>query len=130
MQCFKQAVRRTSQTAARGRSVTRGFSPSSSISSSSRASFSVGAKKDYEPINEKEIPRSTYAPGSTVQRSTINVEESAKSVSGDSTVAVPEKVVPLTRGVFDMMPRQMQKLTLMDKVVIVTGYVCSLDFLV
>ena len=35
---------------------------------------------------------------------------------------VTDKVVPLTRAIYNQMPYQLQKMTLMDKVVVITGY--------
>jgi hypothetical protein len=41
----------------------------------------------------------------------------------EEPVAEGEKVTPLTRAIYDKMPHAMQKMTLMDKVVVITGYV-------
>ena len=103
------------------RSVVRAASKASAptFTKVSRAAFSVGAKRMYEPIAEKEIPRTTYAPGSEVQRTTIPVDPNAAPAA--PTPSSPEKVVPLTKATFDKMSPMMQKMTLMNKVVIVTG---------
>lgn len=119
---FSRSVVRAASQATRAARVSR-VSAAPSITRIARANFSVGQKKDYEPINEKEIPRSTYEPGSTVQRTTINVEESAKHPAADTQEIVADRVVPLSRASFEKMSPMMQKMTLMDKVVIVTGYV-------
>ena len=117
---FSRSVVRAASQASKTARISR-VSATPSITRVARANFSVGAKKDYEPINEKEIPRSTYEPGSTVQRTTINVEESAKHAAADSQEIIPDRVVPLSKASFDKMTPMMQKMTLMDKVVIVTG---------
>ena len=72
-----------------------------------------------EPVDEliiaREIPHASYEAGK-VQRSTIVVGESEELATG-----AVEKVVPLSRAVYNQMPPHMQKMTLMDKVVVVTG---------
>lgn len=70
----------------------------------------------YEPVAEKQIPHSTYAPGATVERSTINVD--GRPVPAPQ---VADKLVPLTKVSFEQMTPMMQKMTLMGKIVIVTG---------
>lgn len=114
---FSRSVVRAAGKATRSAHASRVATPT--LATMSR-NFSIGAKRDYEPINEKEIPRSTYEPGSTVQRTTINVEE-AKATPSEAPAANVEKVVPLSRANFDKMTPMMQKMTLMDKIVIITG---------
>jgi hypothetical protein len=77
----------------------------------SRAPFTQSAKRCTPPevIAEKEVPQSSYA-GGEVQRSTIIVGEDANS-----------KVTPLTKTVYNNMPKTMQSLSLMGKTVVVTG---------
>jgi hypothetical protein len=77
-------------------------------------------------VAEKEIPVSSYTPdgrgpltGSAAQQYSIPARD-------DPTIEVPggagvEKVVPLTKTVYRHMSPTMQKLSLMDKVAIVTG---------
>jgi hypothetical protein len=101
-------------------SATPSLTSRTTLSAAARANFSIGAKRDYEPIHEKEIPLATYEPGSTVQRTTINVEEAKASEAAAEPV---ERIVPLTKAKFDAMSPMMQKMTLFGKVVIVTGYV-------
>ena len=70
-----------------------------------------------EFVNASEIPKTIYEAGK-LQRSTIVVG------GGEELVAVSEpikKVVPLTRAVYDQMSPHMQKMTLMGKVIVVTG---------
>jgi len=82
-----------------------------------RATFVAFTKKSgADPlIPQSEVPLSSYADGE-VQRTTVTVGSSAEA-------AVPEveKVTPLSRAVYNTLPVNMQKMTLMDKVVIVTG---------
>ena len=92
-----------------------------SVSASASRSFTTGEKRPYEPIKEKEVPRSTYEPGAKVQRSTINVQDGKTAETPVATNA--EKIVPLTEAMYNSMPPQLQKMTLMNKVVIVTGLV-------
>ena len=84
-------------------------------------SFSAGIKlRNADPLLQAtEVPVSTYEAGN-VQRTTIPVTEGEL---GDNAAVEenPDKVVPLTRAVFNQMPPHMQKMTLMDKVVVVTG---------
>ncbi|KAG0645862.1 D-arabinitol 2-dehydrogenase [Hyphodiscus hymeniophilus] len=66
-----------------------------------------------------EVPISSYE-GGKVQRNTIAVTE-VEQAHEVAVEEVPEKVVPLTRALYNQMPPHMQKMTLMDKVVVVTG---------
>lgn len=77
-----------------------------------RASLTQSAKRCTPPevIAEKEVPQSSYA-GGEVQRSTIIVGEDSHS----------GKVTPLTKAVYNNMPKTMQNLSLMGKTVVVTG---------
>jgi hypothetical protein len=84
-------------------------------------SFSAGTKLR-EPVDAlvhaTEVPHTSYESGK-VQRQTIVVGEGEHGASAEQV----EKVVPLTRAVYNQMPPHLQKMTLMDKVVVVTGYV-------
>jgi hypothetical protein len=97
---------------------TRVASPSqiarASLPKVARASFTASTKRCTPPeiIAEKEVPQSSYA-GGEVQRSTIIVGEDVAS----------GKVAPLTKSVYNAMPKTMQSLSLMGKTVVVTGYV-------
>lgn len=64
-----------------------------------------------EVVAATEVKHSSYADGS-VERSTIVVDQSAI-----------EKAGPLSKATFKSLPPTMQKMSLMDKVVVVTGYV-------
>jgi hypothetical protein len=79
-----------------------------------RASFTASTKRCIPPevIAEKEVLQSSYS-GGEVQRSTIIVGEDAGS----------DRVTPLTKSVYNNMPKTMQSLSLMGKTVVVTGYV-------
>ena len=70
-------------------------------------------------VQATEVSHSSYAAGK-VERQTISVTESEQ---GAAVEPMSEKVVPLTRAMYNQMPPQLQKMTLMDKVVVVTGYV-------
>lgn len=98
------------------RSVVRAASKAAGSAFKARAAFTTGAKlRNAEIISASEIPHTSYNSGS-VQRSTIPV--------GDHTLiplATRERVIPLTNGAYKNMTPMMQKMTLMDKVVIVTG---------
>ena len=82
-----------------------------------RATFvAISKKSGADPlIPQSEVSLSSYADGE-VQRTTV-------TVGGHAEAAAPEveKVTPLSRAVYDTLPVNMQKMTLMDKVVIVTG---------
>jgi hypothetical protein len=99
------------------RSASRAAAPS--FTKTTRANFSVGAKRMQEVVAERKIPTSSYV-GGTAQRSTI-------AVGDEHVVSTPtvEKVTPLTQAVFNSMTPSMQKMTIMGKVVVVTGYVLS-----
>jgi len=100
------------------RSVVRAVSKAGapSFTKVSRATFSAAATLRNETIAAKKVQTSVYDHGS-VKRSTITV--------GDEIPAeeIAERVVPLTKAVFDKMTPSMQKMTVMGKVVVVTGYV-------
>ena len=69
-----------------------------------------------------EIPHSIFSDGK-VQTKTIVVRESAEQET--LIEEVKDTVTPLTRAVYNQMPCHMQKMTLMDKVIVVTGYVLT-----
>lgn len=78
----------------------------------SRATFTAGARLR-EPVPDVvaagEISAATYTDGH-IERTTIKVDQTA-NVEG----------APLNKVVYNQLPRTMQKLSLMDKVVVVTG---------
>lgn len=93
--------------------------PAAHFTTTSFARAFSASTKLWEPADElvsaSEIPHSSYKAGK-VQRSTIVVRE------GEGALAEQvDKVIPLTRAVYNQMPPHMQKMTLMDKVVVVTG---------
>lgn len=89
-----------------------------SMSRIARASITTAAKLGADPFTpQTQVPTSTYT-GGEVQRSTLKV--SGNGIGLESTEEI-ERVTPLSREIYNNMPRNMQKMTLMDKVVIVTG---------
>lgn len=78
-------------------------------------------------VREKEIPVSVYAPDAkgTGQSDhfSIPVREHDSRPPTETPTPAPENddVVPLTRKTFDSMPPMMQKLSVMDKTIIITG---------
>jgi hypothetical protein len=108
---------RSAMVAARGasRAVSRG--PSSflkpAVGIMTRASFSSSGKL----LRDDGLTKESYTKGS-VPRATTAVGE------GEAVAQEPmETVVPLSRAVYNSMTPSMKKMTLMDKVVVVTGYV-------
>lgn len=80
-------------------------------------SISASALNKREVIAEKKIPVADYT-AKEVKRTHIPVRD-------DPDIEVPqpkeEKSRPLTRELYNKLPKSMQKQTVMDKVVIVTG---------
>jgi len=80
-----------------------------------------------EVISEKEIPVSAYTPdGKGALSGSATAQRHSIPVRPDPMIEVPietdaDKVVPLTRAIYDRLPSTMKKMTVMDKVVIVTG---------
>lgn len=77
-----------------------------------------------EIISEKQVPVTAFKPdgtnsvGGTSTPHHFNIPVGAKS----GNVAEPtEAVIPLTRAIYEKLPATLQKMTVMDKVVIVTG---------
>jgi hypothetical protein len=60
-------------------------------------------------IKRSEFPHKIFVDG--------KVESKTVVVQG----ATPQKLTPLTREIYNQMTPQMQKMTLMDKVVVITG---------
>jgi hypothetical protein len=82
--------------------------------------------KKREVIAEKEVPVSSYTPDARGTLSGSSHDHYSIPVRKDPKVEIPvedntEKVVPLSRSAFHRMPATMQKMTAMDKVVIITG---------
>ena len=83
-----------------------------------------------EIISEREIPVSSYTPdarGSATGSATDNGEHYSIPVRRNPNIEVPQRetdedrVQPLSKRVYDAMPATMQKMSVMGKVVIVTG---------
>jgi hypothetical protein len=83
-----------------------------------RASITTAAKLGADPFTpQAQVPTSAYTSGE-VQRSTLNVTGGGIAIENNEEA---DRVAPLSREVYNSMPRNMQKMTLMDKVVVVTG---------
>lgn len=80
-------------------------------------SVSAGALSKREVIAEKHIPVADYT-SKEVKRTAIPVRD-------DPDIEVPkveeQKSRPLTRELYNKLPKSMQKQTVMDKVIIITG---------
>lgn len=112
--------------------LTTRFAPRVAIRSQAARPFSVSARAfKSDVVSEKEVPVSVYAPDAkgTGQSDhfSIPVREHDSRPPTESPVPGPENddVVPLTRKTFDSMPPMMQKLSVMGKTIVVTGYVFS-----
>jgi hypothetical protein len=83
--------------------------------------------KKREVIAEKEVPVSSYTPdGRGTLSGSSHGQQYSIPVRKDPKVEVPaeghvDRVVPLTQGAFQRLPATLQKMTVMGKVVIVTG---------
>jgi hypothetical protein len=93
-------------------------------SRAARASFTVSAKlRDTPEITPaKEIPTTSYADGS-VEQSTIVVDQKAQGgVSGvRHSSGHGHKIGALSKSTYRQLTPTMQKMSLMDKIVVVTG---------
>lgn len=79
---------------------------------------SAAPKSKREVIAEKQIPVAEYVNHSP--------KHSSIPVRDDPDVEVPHReepktVQPLTREMYEKLPKALQKLTVMDKVIIITG---------
>ncbi|KAK8136492.1 short chain dehydrogenase [Apiospora sp. TS-2023a] len=80
-----------------------------------------------DDVQETEIPVSHYSPDAKGQASTtsdhysIPVSRESAQPSPIETGAEDESVTPLTKQVYSTMPPTMQRMSLMDKLVVVTG---------
>src|SRR5579871_1688319 len=93
---------------------------------SARTITTAAPLKKREVIAEKEVPVSSYTPdargtlsGSSHDHYSIPVRKAPKAEVASE--GIPEKVAPLSRAAYQRMPATMQKMTVMDKIVIVTG---------
>ncbi|TAQ87086.1 hypothetical protein B7494_g4589 [Chlorociboria aeruginascens] len=84
-----------------------------------RTFITTGTKTDaYETPAEKEVPATTYTPGSGVEKTTIPVPDAIVAPVQPSIV---ETVTPLAEEAYQKMSPTMQRMSIMGKVVIVTG---------
>jgi hypothetical protein len=83
--------------------------------------------KKREVIAEKEVPVSSYTPdGRGTMSGSSHGQQYSIPVRKDPKVEVPaedhaDRVVPLAQAAFQRLPATLQKMTVMGKVVIVTG---------
>lgn len=99
------------------RSTTSNLTKTTSISARMMTE-SAAPKSKREVIAEKQIPVAEYVNNSP-KRSSIPVRDDP-----DVEVPLPEvpkTVKPLTREMYEKLPKALQKLTVMDKVIIITG---------
>lgn len=97
------------------------------ISAAARAFTKSASRFDRsDVVQETEIPVTSYGADSKGQAGTT--EHFSIPVSRENAKPTPidqghenEEVQPLTKKVYDTMPPTMQKMSIMDKVVIVTG---------
>lgn len=82
------------------------------VSRVSRAAFTVASRKQ-EPVPDvvaaPEVSAATYTDGH-IERTTIKVDQTTTTEGA-----------PLNKALYSQLPRTMQRLSLMDKVVVVTG---------
>jgi hypothetical protein len=94
---------------------------------SQRAALSVSARRlKSGVIKETEVPVSVYSPDAkgvasgTSDHFSIPVK-AARPVAAEPTAEEDEVVVPLQEKVFQQMPRTLQKMSVMGKVIVITG---------
>lgn len=86
----------------------------------SRASINTAARLREpapEVIAAHEVRATTYADGH-LEKTTITVDANQKDANTEG---------PLSRNLYNQLPKTMQSMSLMDKVVVVTGYVLFPD---
>ena len=83
--------------------------------------LTVSIHRRQEIIAEKHIHNTTYSEsdGSTGSAQSISIDHKSTSVVPEE--AHLQKVVPLARAVYEDMTLTMQRMSIMDKVVLVTG---------
>jgi hypothetical protein len=91
-------------------------------SRAARASFTVSSKlrDTHEITPAKEIPTTSYADGS-VEQSTIVVDQKAQGGVSGVRHSSGHKIGALSKSTYKQLTPTMQKMSLMDKVVVVTG---------
>lgn len=120
------AAARTARLAPRLAAIPRPAVTRQGVSHAQRAAFSVTAgRKKSEVVKETEVPVSVYNPDGkgvatgTSDHFSIPVKPSARN---QAAAEEPEDVVtPLQDKVYRQMPRTMQKMSVMGKVIIITG---------
>ncbi|KAK3905252.1 hypothetical protein C8A05DRAFT_12923 [Staphylotrichum tortipilum] len=120
------AAARTARLAPRLAAVSRPSVRSWVSTVAQRASFSVSATRPKSVIKETEVPVSVYSPDAkgvvsgNSDHFSIPVKAAAASAQPVSAEE-DEPVVPLQDKVFQQMPRTLQKMSVMGKVIIITG---------
>lgn len=99
---------------------------SAAPSAAQRAAFSVSARQlKSEVIKETEVPVSVYNPDSKGVASSnsehFSIPVKAGSRAPEPIVEEDDKVSPLEERVYRQMPRTLQKMSVMGKVIIITG---------
>lgn len=112
----RNTIARASRTAIRP-STTTSFTKPLSISAR-LLSESSAPKSKREIIAEKNVPVAEYT-NHNAKRTTIPVRDDPEIEVPVETE--PKIVKPLTREMYEKLPKALQKLTVMDKVVIITG---------
>ncbi|KAK4453851.1 short-chain dehydrogenase/ reductase [Podospora aff. communis PSN243] len=121
------ATARTVRLASRLSTISRPIVPRVATSAAQRAAFTVSARRfKSEVIKETEVPVSVYNPDAkgvasgTSDHFSIPVKPNFKPQ--EPAAAEPEdRVDPLSEKVYKQMPRTLQKMSLLGKVVIITG---------
>ena len=100
-----------------------------------RAALSVSARRlKSEVIKENEVPVSVYSPDSKGASSansdhfSIPVRPGAAQPSEKTAAYTEEGIAPITPKMFSQMPKTMQKMSVMGKVIVITGYVSLIPF--
>ena len=91
----------------------------SSMAMTSRFSTSAVRPKAPEVVAEREVPTTSYSRGEA-HHSTLKIRDEEKVAA---TKPAEERVMPLTKDIYERMTPSMQRMTLFGKVVVVTGYV-------
>jgi len=125
------ATARTMRLASRLSAISRPSIPRAVSSVAQRATFTASARlRKSEVIKETEVPVSVYSPdakgvaSSSSDHFNIPVQSSFKAP--EPAPEPEDQVTPLDAKVFKQMPRTLQKMSVMGKVIIITGYVSFL----
>jgi len=117
---------RTVRLASRLTAIPRASMQASVPSVAQRAAFSISARNfKSEVIKETEVPVSVYNPDSKGVASSnsehFSIPVKAGSRAPEPLVEEEDKVAPLEDRVYRQMPRTLQKMSVMGKVIIITG---------